>query len=644
MTPDGQRAAGFAGQGKLTASEGAANDEFGSAVALSGDTAIVGAYAASTETASQLGSAYVFVRSGGAWTMQQKLSVADGFAGDQFGWSVAINGDTAIVGARAADIGTTLNQGSAYVFVRSGSAWSLQQRLTASDGAAGDEFGYSVAVAGDTVLVGARYADIDNKANQGAVYVFTRSGSTWTQQKKLTASDGAAGDEFGYSVALSDQAVLVGARWADMGSSANRGAAYVFHLAAGNWNELQKLTASDGGANDEFGGSVALSGDTALVGAMWDVGAGGSQGSAYVFVRREGTWIEQAKLTAADGGPADRFGRSVALSGDRALVGAYLADVGGMVDQGAAYLFGRSHGAWSQRQKLTSPEPAALDWFGWSVAVSGDTALVGVPRDNVGSNADQGSADVFFTSAPQVTTISTVSAASFLRDGPLAPASIAAGFGEGLADAVQVAPPEGPLPESIAGVSVKVKDSAGVERLAPLWFISPTQINYYIADGAALGPASVSVLYDSQTVATGTVSIERVAPALFGMNADGQGVPAALAVFVNTDGTRTWQYVFNSGCQVGACRPEPIDLGLATDRVVLELYGTGIRGRTSREAVSAKIGGVDAPVEYAGPVEGLVGLDQVNVRVPRSLAGRGEVDIALTVDGKPANPMRISIK
>jgi uncharacterized protein (TIGR03437 family) len=266
---------------------------------------------------------------------------------------------------------------------------------------------------------------------------------------------------------------------------------------------------------------------------------------------------------------------------------------------------------------------------------------VGTPRDDVGSNPNQGSAGVLVIPAPQVTALSTVSAASFLRDKPMAPGSIAAGFGQDLAAATEVAPSASALPSSIGGVSVVVKDSAGAERRAPLWFVSPTQINYYIADGTALGPASVSVVYDSQSIATGTLAIEGVAPGLFGMNADGQGVPAALAIFVKADGTRYWEYVFNSGCQVGSCLPAPLDFGSA-DRVYLQLYGTGIRGRSSLGAVSVKIGGVDAPLEYAGPVEGMVGLDQVNVQVPRSVAGRGEVDVVLTIDGKPANPLRLN--
>ena len=242
------------------------------------------------------------------------------------------------------------------------------------------------------------------------------------------------------------------------------------------------------------------------------------------------------------------------------------------------------------------------------------------------------------------TPLATVSAASFTPSVPLAPGVIAAGYGTNLVSTIEVAPATGPLPTVLAQTSVTVRDSAGVERTAPLWFVSPSQINYYIPEETALGLATITVVRNSQTIASGTLQIDRVAPGLFTMNANGQGVPAALAIFAKGDGSQTWQYVFNAGCQVGSCQPVPIDLGAATDQVFLQLYGTGIRGRSSLAAVTAKIGGVDAPVEYAGPVSGMVGLDQVNLRVPRSLIGRGEVDVVLTVDGKTANTVRVNIK
>jgi hypothetical protein len=379
-------------QQQLTASDGAAYDGFGVSVALSGDTALVGAYGAY----SGQGSAYVFTRSGTAWTQQAKLTASDGATGDSFGYSVALSADTALVGAYYDDVGANTDQGSAYVFTRSGTTWSEQQKLTASDGAAGDYFGHSVALSGDTALVGAHLDDVGARADQGSAYVFTRSGTTWSQQQKLNASDGIDYDYFGYSVALSGDTALVGAYLDDVGGNGNQGSAYVFTRSGTTWSQQQKLNASDGAANDYFGVSVALSGDTALVGAyLDDVGANTNQGSAYVFTRSGTTWSQQEQLTASDGAASDQFGYSVALSGDTALVGAYLDDVGANTDQGSAYVFTRSGTTWSLQQKLTATDGAASDGFGVSVALSGDTALVGARYDDVGTNANQGSAYVF---------------------------------------------------------------------------------------------------------------------------------------------------------------------------------------------------------------------------------------------------------
>ena len=268
-----------------------------------------------------------------------------------------------------------------------------EQKVIASDGAAGDFFGISVALSGDTALVGADLDDVSANSYQGSAYVFTRSGTTWTQQGKLTASDGAAGDLFGISVALSGDTALVGAYGDDVGANGDQGSAYVFTRSGTTWSLQQKLTASDGAAYDRFGNSVALSGDTALVGADWhNVGANPDQGSAYVFTRSGTTWSEQAHLTASDGAAYYFFGISVALSGDTALVGAYGDNVGANDNQGSAYVFTRSGTTWSLQQKLTASDGAAYDYFGNSVALSGDTALVGAVSDDVGANDSQGSA------------------------------------------------------------------------------------------------------------------------------------------------------------------------------------------------------------------------------------------------------------
>jgi hypothetical protein len=381
-------------QAKLTASDGDAYDIFGDSVALSGDTAVVGA----PQDDSNRGSAYVFTRTGSTWTRQARLTASDvaPFEILDFGESVALSGDTAVVGASGDTVGANGDQGSAYVFIRTGSTWTEQAKLTAADGTANDRFGESVAVSGDTAVVGARRDTVGANNSQGSAYVFTRTGSTWTEQAKLTAADGTANDEFGFSVALSGDTAVLGAHLGDLGPNTGQGSAYVFTRTGSTWTEQAKLTAADGPPYLHFGESVAVSGDTAVVGASDDdVGANELQGSAYVFTRTGSTWTKQAKLTAADGAANDHFGESVALSGDTAVVGTWRDTVGANGQQGSAYVFTRTGSTWTEQARLTAFDGAAGDLFGSSVALSGDTAAVGAPGDDVGPLASQGSAYVF---------------------------------------------------------------------------------------------------------------------------------------------------------------------------------------------------------------------------------------------------------
>jgi hypothetical protein len=417
---DSAYAAGFseAPEVKLIASDGAADDRIGCSVAISGDTAVVGAYGDDIgANSTNQGSAYVFTRSGTNWMEEAKLTASDGEAGDILGISVAIDGDTVVVSAPWNDVGGNTDQGSAYVFTRSGTNWMEQAKLTASDGAEGDRFGISVAIDGDTAVVGVPWDHVGNNSYQGSAYVFTRSGSSWTEQAHLTASDGAPHDSFGTSVAIDGDTAVVGAHTDTVGGNPlYQGSAYVFTRSGGSWTEQAHLTASDGAADDGFGGSVAINGDTAVVGAyLDDVGANSTdQGSAHVFTRSGTIWGAQAKLTASDGAEGDRFGISVAINGDTAVVGAYLDDVGAnSTDQGSAYVFTRSGTNWMEQAKLTASDGAAEDDFGISAAIDGDTVVVGAFYDDLEANGhivspNQGSAYVYEEGIAQVSATVTL--------------------------------------------------------------------------------------------------------------------------------------------------------------------------------------------------------------------------------------------
>ncbi|MGQ0619520.1 MAG: hypothetical protein ACT4QA_06325 [Panacagrimonas sp.] len=399
-------------EAKLTASDGAAGDVLGFEVALSGNTLVVTAGGDDIGSNTNQGSVYVFVRSGTTWSQQAKLVADDGEGldlfgvSDAFGTDVGISGDTVVVGARADNVGSNLDQGAAYIFVRSGTTWAQQAKLLADDGSEHDQFGWNVGISGDTVVVGATFDDVDGIVDAGSAYVFERSGTSWTQQARLVATDRADFDGFGGSVSISGDTVGVGAGGDDIGGNADQGSAYIFVGSGTNWSQQGKLVAADGGAGDNFY-VVSVSGDTALVGALRaDNGGNTNQGSAYVFARSGESWSQQAKLVAADGATDDLFGQNVAISADTAVVGSHGADIGGNDLQGSAYVFILSGAGWSQQAKLLADDGAAVDIFGYAVSVDGDTVAVGAPVDDIDGNLDQGSAYVYRIAAPTETVAS----------------------------------------------------------------------------------------------------------------------------------------------------------------------------------------------------------------------------------------------
>jgi hypothetical protein len=372
---------------KLIAEGAPTFGEFGHSVSVSGDTAVAGA-PINGAAGFRAGSAYVFVRSGTSWSQQAQLNASDAASGDFFGWSVSISGDTVVVGALLDDNAGGGDAGSAYVFVRSGTTWSEQQKLTAGDAATRDEFGFSVSVSGDTVVVGASLDDHDGRLGAGSAYAFVRSGTVWSEQQKLTASDAAAFDEFGGSVALSGETILVGARKNDHSGLMNPGAAYVFARSGDSWSEQDKLIASDAASQRRLGESVSVSGETGVVGTSFGAGA------AYVYVRSGTSWPEQAILTASDAGAFDHFGGSVSVSGDAVVVGAF-GNSSPFPQSGSAYVYVRSGTSWEELVKLAASDAAFSDMFGVSVALSEDTAVVGASFDDHMGGTNAGSAYVF---------------------------------------------------------------------------------------------------------------------------------------------------------------------------------------------------------------------------------------------------------
>ncbi len=360
------------------ASDGSSSDYYGHSVSLDGDYAIVGAYYKDVSGVSNQGGAYILHRSYSAWSEDDIITASDGAANDFFGCSVSISGDYAIIGAH----GKNSSKGKAYIFYNS-SSWSQQAGLTASDGASYDNFGVSVAIDGDYAIVGSSGADISGSLQQGKAYIYYRSGTSWTEQDILTASDGTSGDYFGSRVSISgDYAIVTGG---------NTSKVYVFYRSGTSWSEQTILTASDGSSGDSFGTSIYIDGDYVIIGASGaDVSGNSNQGKAYVFHRSGTSWTEEAILTSSDGAENDYFGLSVCINGDYAIIGAYNKSIPGHSFQGKSYVFHRSGTSWFEEAGLAASDGDDSDQFGISVSISGDCVLVGADQKDVSGNADQG--------------------------------------------------------------------------------------------------------------------------------------------------------------------------------------------------------------------------------------------------------------
>jgi FG-GAP repeat protein len=371
---------------KVIANNGQALDAFGQSIALRDTTALIGA----VDVNSWEGAIYVFTQQDGVWMQGQEFMADDGVPNDRatFGTAIMIDGDTAVIGALGAKVNGHANQGAAYVFTETGGFWTQAAKLVADDGDANNYFGQAAAIAGDNIVVGAYGASVDGNALQGAAYVYTKVGGTWTFAKKLVADDGVGGEFFGRSVAMSGTRALIGAPYTTVDVAASRGAVYVYDGSTSDWTQTGKIVADSGDPGDAFGFSLAATPTHMVVGAN---GSNGAKGGAFVFAD-EGDWTQEARLLADDGAVGDDMGYAVAIDGTTVIVGADRAAIDGHTQQGAAYVFAESDGTWTQTEKLTSSDSQTDEFYGAFVALSDETALVGVPYATIDGNAMQGAA------------------------------------------------------------------------------------------------------------------------------------------------------------------------------------------------------------------------------------------------------------
>ena len=458
-------------QAYLKASNADANDGFGYSVDISGDTIVVGAAgessnqttitngnsASADNSATSSGAAYVFHRTGSTWAQEAYLKAPNTETTDFFGTAVAIDGNTILVSAIQEDSNqititngptasidnSASSSGAVYVFQRTGSTWVQQAYIKPPNAEANDQFGISLSISGDTIVVGAfneasnqttitngTSASANNSAAfAGAAYVFQRSGTSWAQQAYLKASNIEANDRFGTSVSISGDTIVVGSGFEDSnqttitnGATASSdntasasGAAYVYRRTGSTWAEEAYLKAPNADANDQFGNAVAIDGDTIVVGAFSEAsnqttitnGTTASSdnsatlaGAAYVFQRTDSTWSHQAYLKPPNLGADDRFGNAVAIEGNTILVssifednnqttvtnGSMPNDDNSLSNSGAVYVFQRSGSTWVFRAYLKAPNADVDDRFGNAISISGDTAVVGVNLEDSNQN------------------------------------------------------------------------------------------------------------------------------------------------------------------------------------------------------------------------------------------------------------------
>jgi hypothetical protein len=387
---------------EVTPSDGTTNSFFGESAAIYRSTAIIGAVGDNNYQGAVYVYNYVYTEANGSWIEGQKLKANDGQPGDEFAYRIALIPGTLVVGAFDTSVNGVEAAGAAYVFVQSNGLWGQTQKLVASDGSYYANLGVSVAISGQTIVLGANAAKVGNNNSQGAAYVFQKSNGVWTQVQKLTASDGAAYDNFGTSVAIYGSTIVVGAPSATVNGQLFQGAAYVFTRSNGVWTQSQKIVSENGAFGDLFGQTAALDEDNLLIDAPFAVANGhNAQGAVYAYTASGGTFSQTQEFSSTDGGSNDSFGRTISLVGNRALLGASGATVGHNNAQGKAYLFNGTGGSWRRSAIFVAQDGGLDDLFGASVALTKGTVLVATPHPTVNGHPWQGKAYFFGRTSTQ---------------------------------------------------------------------------------------------------------------------------------------------------------------------------------------------------------------------------------------------------
>ena len=376
----------------MVADDGGVGDGYGWAVAIDGDIAVVGAVndnARGTDS----GSIYVLEYDGNRWDETVRIVPSTVWSNDAFGDAVAISGDTIVAGAPGDDESGS-GAGAAYVFEFDGVNWVQRAFLSPPGAADGDNFGSTVGIDGDTIVIGAMLDD-DGGSNAGKVYVYRRVGGSWVLETTLVSDDIAEFDRFAKDVAISGDRALISCD-SDDDQGSGSGSAYVFTRVGNVWSQSAKLIASDGDVDDQFGERLDIDGDTIVIGARYDDSMGTWSGSAYVFEFDGSDWNEQIKLNAFDATSSQFYGQDVAVDAGRILVGAWGEDHGGQFNAGTAYAYSRVAGVWGLDRKIDASDQEGWDFFGYSLDLSGDHAIIGADgNDDFWWGEDAGSAYLY---------------------------------------------------------------------------------------------------------------------------------------------------------------------------------------------------------------------------------------------------------